>query len=452
MRHFVRTVLLLAAPCLFGSAFAADLSVDALARYVGTHDASYEWHEVGAGRIGAVEYTELVLTSQTWRGMPWKHLLILLRPPKIDPTSSQAFLFVHGGRWKPEYEHGYSGKLPRAAPLFARLAELNHAPLGVLLQVPHQPLFERREDALIAYTFDRYLETGEADWPLLLPMVKSAARGMDAMQEFALQHWGRSIDSFTIAGASKRGWTSWLTAAVDPRIAGVAPIVIDMLNMPAQIKLQQATFGGLSEQVRDYAAIDLPGRLDSDLGRNLLATVDPYSYRERLTQSKLIVLGTNDRYWPLNALNLYWDDLPEPKRVLYIPNQGHGLGEAKKLIASLSAFHRNTASGKPLPSLTWHFDPAARSVALTVQTDRGPRAVRLWYANSSSQDFREASWKWQRCRRESGRHLCQQSIVPVGYTAVFAEVAFRDPGGPQYSLSTTVCITSRSPVAVTGCH
>src|SRR5258705_10748191 len=113
------------------------------------------------------------------------------------------------------------------------------------------------------------------------------------MQEFDLKRWGRSIDSFTIAGASKRGWTSWLTAAVDPRIAGVAPMVIDMLNMPAQIKLQQATFGGLSEQVKDYANIDLPGRLDSDLGGNLLATVDPYSYRERLTQSKLIVLGTN---------------------------------------------------------------------------------------------------------------------------------------------------------------
>lgn len=452
MRPFVRTVFLLAAPFLSGSILAADISVDALARYVTTPDASYEWREVGAGRIGAVEYTQLILTSQTWRGIPWKHQLILLRPPKIDPTSSQAFLFVHGGRWKPEYEQGYLGKLPRAAPLFARLAVLNRAPLGVLLQVPHQPLFERREDALIAYTFDRYLETGEADWPLLLPMVKSAARGMDAMQEFALKRWGRSIDSFTIAGASKRGWTSWLTAAVDPRIAGVAPMVIDMLNMPAQIKLQQATFGGLSEQVRDYADINLPGRLGSDLGRNLLATVDPYSYRERLTQSKLIVLGTNDRYWPLNALHLYWDELPEPKHVLYIPNQGHGLSEAYKLIASLSALHRHTASGKPLPNLNWDFDAAARSVALTVQADSGPRNVRVWHANSPTLDFREAQWKSQRCRRESGGYLCKQSIAPLGYTAVFAEVSFRDRGQPQYSLSTTVCIASRSRVAVTDCR
>lgn len=448
----ILTALLLAAPFLFGSVLAAEPSVDALASYVAAPDASYEWREVGAGRIGAVEYTEIILTSQTWRGKPWKHQLILLRPPKIDPASSQAFLFVHGGRWKPEYEQGYAGKLPRAAPMFARLAELSHAPLGVLLQVPHQPLFERKEDALIAYTFDRYLETGESDWPLLLPMVKSAARGMDVMQEFAKKRGDRPIDSFTISGASKRGWTSWLTAAVDPRIASVAPIVIDMLNLPAQIKLQRATFSGLSEQVADYSAINLPERLDSDLGRSLLAMVDPYSYRSRLTQSKLLVLGTNDRYWPLNALNVYWKDLPEPKHVLYIPNQGHGLTEANKLIASLSAFHRYSASAKPLPNLTWDFKPAQRSVGLTVQADPKPRDVRIWHANSPTQDFREASWTSQRCRRESSHHQCERSIAPSGYTAVFAEVSFRDPGQPQYSLSTTVCITSRSRDAATQCQ
>lgn len=444
MRFFVGAVFLLVAPFLLGSVLAAEPSVDALARYVAAPDASYEWREIGAGRIGEVEYTELMLTSQTWRGKAWKHQLILLRPPKIDPASSQAFLFVHGGRWKPEYEQGYAGKLPRAAPMFARLAELNRAPLGVLLQVPHQPLFERTEDALIAYTFDRYLDTGEADWPLLLPMVKSAARGMDVMQAFALQRWERRIDSFTIAGASKRGWTSWLTAAVDPRVASVAPIVIDMLNLPAQIKLQQETFGGMSEQIADYTAISLPDRLNSDLGRNLLAMVDPYSYRSRLTQPKLIVLGTNDRYWPLNALNVYWHELPEPKHLLYIPNQGHGLTEVKKLMASLSALYRYTASAKPLPNLTWNFDSTERSVAVTVQADRKPSDVRIWHANSPTQDFREARWKSQRCRLESDQHRCEKSIAPSGYTAVFAEVAFRDPGDPQYSLSTTVCITSRS--------
>jgi PhoPQ-activated pathogenicity-related protein len=92
-----------------------------------------------------------------------------------------ALLFIHGGRWKAEYESERGRtQLPSEALLFARLAESIGAPVGVLRQVPFAPMFDRTEDALIAYTFDQYLKTGEKDWPLLLPMVKSTVRGRDA--------------------------------------------------------------------------------------------------------------------------------------------------------------------------------------------------------------------------------------------------------------------------------
>jgi PhoPQ-activated pathogenicity-related protein len=259
-----------------------------LARYVAAPDASYAWREVKSRRIGSAEVTELVVTSQTWRDIPWKHYLVVVRPPNVDASSQQAFLFIHGGRWKPEYENGFQGALPPQALIFARLAETLRAPVAVLLQVPFQPLFDRREDALIAYTFDNYLAGGETDWPLLLPMVKSAVRAMDTIQAFARERWQMPVASFTVAGASKRGWTSWLTAAVDPRVSGVAPIAIDMLNLPAQIALQHETFGGLSEQVQDYVAIDLPGRVATERGRSLIVMVDPYQYLADLTPPKLI--------------------------------------------------------------------------------------------------------------------------------------------------------------------
>ena len=53
--------------------------------------------------------------------------------------------------------------------------------------------------------------------------------------------------------------------------------------------------------------------------------VDPYSFRDRLTMPKLLINGTNDRYWTLNALDLYWNELKEPKYVVELPNAGHGL-------------------------------------------------------------------------------------------------------------------------------
>ncbi len=306
-----RGVLCAVAACLIAGSVIRRADADGeLAQYVAKPDASYSWREVGSGHLGGADYVQVILTSQTWRDIPWKHQLIVFRPAKIDAASRQALLFIDGGRWKPEYESTEPGDLPREAQVFTRLAAAIRAPVAVVRQVPYQPLFDRREDALIAYTFDSYLKSGEADWPLLLPMVKSAARAMDAVQEIARQRWQIPVERFTITGASKRGWTSWLTAAVDPRVASVAPMVIDMLNMRAQIELQRATFGELSEEIRDYEDIDLPGRIDSDLGRKLIAMVDPYSYRANLGQPKLILLGTNDRYWPLDALKLYWNDLP----------------------------------------------------------------------------------------------------------------------------------------------
>jgi PhoPQ-activated pathogenicity-related protein len=44
--------------------------------------------------------------------------------------------------------------------------------------------------------------------------------------EFALKTASVSIKKFMIAGESKRGWTTWTTAAVDKRIFAAVPIVM----------------------------------------------------------------------------------------------------------------------------------------------------------------------------------------------------------------------------------
>jgi PhoPQ-activated pathogenicity-related protein len=424
----------------------------ALADYVSRPDASFAWREAATGRVGGATYVELLMTSQTWRGAPWKHQLFVLRPANMSEGANRALLFIHGGRWKEEYETpGARAALPREAILFARLAEALRAPVGVLRQVPNGPLFERKDDALIAYTFDRFLETGDSDWPLLLPMVKSAVRAMDVMQEVARDRWAGSIDGFTVTGASKRGWTSWLAAAIDPRVDAVAPIVIDVLNMQAQMEHQRATWGNVSEEIRDYSELDLPRRLSTEKGRELLSIVDPYSYRDRLVKPKLILLSSNDRYWPLDALKLYWTDLPEPKHVLYVANQGHGLRDVGRVIGALSALHRYAAHGKSLPQLSWRFAPASRDIALKVRADR-PGHVVAWRAYSETLDFRDARWSSNRCWRSRDEFVCRTPRAKRGYTAAFAEMSFKDSGEVPFSLTTTVCIAGPSTAQSTpGC-
>ena len=460
MRHFSRLFFLVLCAVLVcdvaltrgWASQRADQS-DALANYVARPDASFTWREVAAGRVGSAEYVEYLVTSQTWRGFQWKHQLFVLRPANMSKDAQHALLFIHGGRWKAEYEgRRPQAALPREAVLFARLAESIGAPVGVLRQVPFAPLFDRKEDALIAFTFDQYLQTGDSDWPLLLPMVKSAVRAMDVVQSAVQQRWGASIESFTVTGASKRGWTAWLTAAVDSRVMAVAPMVIDVLNMQAQIELQHATWGDVSEEIRDYSAHDLPARLGTERGRELLSIVDPYSYRERLTAPKLILLSTNDRYWPLDALKLYWPGLPEPKRVLYVPNEGHGLNDVDRVIGALSAMHRHAAAGTSLPQVSWTFAQSADELSIKLKADCPTRRILVWSARSPTRDFRDAHWTSRDCTPSNDGYRCSVTRIEEGYTAGFAEATFEDGREPPLSVSTTVCIVAPgSTASSSGC-
>jgi PhoPQ-activated pathogenicity-related protein len=414
-----------------------------LEAYVKAPDESFKWREVNSGRVGTAEYVEYILTSQTWRGIEWKHQLFVLLPSTMKRETRDGLLFVHSGRWRPEYELARTTtELPREAALFVRLAESIGAPIGVLRQVPFQPMFDRREDALIAYTFDQYLKTGESDWPLLLPMVKSAVRAMDTMQQVVKQRWDATLESFTVAGASKRGWTTWLTAAVDDRVMAVAPMVIDVLNMRAQMDLQRATWGELSDEIRDYEALDLPTQLKTPRGEALLSMVDPFSYRKELTKPKLILLSTNDRYWPLDALRLYWDELPGPKHILYVPNQGHDLRDIGRVIGGLSAVHRYAAAQKQLPASQWSFDTTPKSTTIKVSAERPVDRVLIWTARNESRDFREARWTSSPCAKKDNGYECSAQRAASGYTAAYAELSFRDEGQPPFSTTTTVCVVA----------
>ncbi len=358
-----------------------------LEEYVRKPDPAFAWSEVARGSTASGKFTELALTSQVWKGITWKHSLCVYEPAQIAHDNA-CLLLITGGQ---------NGRRPGADDheMAFILARACGARVAVLKQVPNQPLLDgKTEDTLIAETFVRYLQTKDEEWPLLFPMVKSAVRAMDAVAAWTKQQ-GRPAPRFVVSGASKRGWTTWLTGAMDNRVVGIAPMVIVMLNLGPQGPNQLKVWGHYSEQIHDYVERGLMEKVRTPHGSRLWQMVDPYTYRDRLAKPKFLINGTNDRYWTLDALDLYWGGLKGPKHLVELPNAGHGLEQNRDwAVNGLGAFFRHAATGRTMPRLSWSFDTAKQGESvLKVQAEPAPRTARLWTAHASTRDFREARWE-----------------------------------------------------------
>ena len=401
--------------------------------YVAVEDESFTWKLTETqplpGDVGKLHLVEF--TSQTWQDIPWKHVLAIFEPAKIKHPE-HALLYITGG--------SHDSKLrERDMKAGATMAVQGGFCVGYLLQVPNQPLLEDRvEDDLITETFLRYLKTKDAKWPLLFPMVKSAVRAMDVITEVSAQKWNGKVHKFVVTGASKRGWTTWLTGATDPRVAGIAPIVIDMLNMQPQMKHQIDIWGDYSVQIHDYTSKGLVKVMQEHPEIPLYRWVDPYTYREKLTMPKLLINGTNDPYWVVDALNIYWDDLKGEKHILYVPNAGHGLqGGVHLAIETIIAFVGHVAEGKPLPELQWEFDQSGDVVEITITSDVRPVKVNLWTAQSGSNDFRESKWTATDVSGAKGIYRTKYQVPADQATVLYAEAVYEN-NGHQFGLCTQV--------------
>jgi PhoPQ-activated pathogenicity-related protein len=433
---------LLAAACS-GGASGQSLAVapaNALATYVAKPDASFSWRVQRRYRERGAAVIELHVESQTWQGTLWKHQLLVIRPERVD-DERHAVLIVGGGRWRDEYETATTDtELPEDGKLFVRIARLLHAPVVVLGQVPFQPSFGLSEDRLIAHTFERYLATGDTEWPLLLPMVKSVVRGFDASSALSEQEWQVRLERFTLLGGSKRGWTTWLTAAVDARVTALAPIVIDALNMQRHFPHQVEAWGAPSEEIRPYTDLGLDAVLGSAAGSGLRQIVDPYSYRAAITQPKLVVLATNDSFFPLDSANLYWDGLVGPKYLLYLPNEPHSVEHYGPFVRSLRALHVATTDGVPLPELAWQYLWGEQTTTLCIDSEPAARQLRVWQAVSADRDFRDAVWRPAALSRRAQARF-EIARPATGYVAIFGEATFGS-GLRAFTLSTNLAVVA----------
>ena len=422
---------------------------NALESYLKTDDKRYEWSIHDTYTIGDVQATSILLTSQQWHEYIWTHELIVLVPKDVQYDG--ALLFINGGSNK----KGVPNWVKREDGMVKSLAEVaakNKGIVATIRQTPNQPLVgDLTEDALISYTLHNFKKDGDYTWPLLFPMVKTAIKAMDAVQEFAKQNANVNVKRFVVSGASKRGWTTWLTGASDSRVAAIAPMVIDILNMPVNLEYQVKMFNGYSEQIEDYVKLEIPQTATSEKGKAITTMVDPYSYRRKLTMPKMLFMGTNDEYWTVDAVKHYIDSIPGKNYIHYVPNVGHDLGDKKQALTALSAFFGETIGNKPYPELTPSITYTPKKITVKIKaTSKELTGVSLWQADSHDTDFRDNKWTSKEIviKKKSDVVTVVPEYPTSGYRAFYIDLKYKDPNGGEYTESTRMYLTDTDEVFV----
>lgn len=443
--------LQLAGALLLSVGFAPSWSLaetTALDHYVAAPDTNYSYRVVN--QISGQGFTTHVLemTSQAWLTTNevdrpvWKHWMILVKPDQV--TTSKGLLFIGGGR--------NGGNAPdKPDRNLAQIALRTKSVVTELKMVPNQPLTftgdveGRFEDSLIAYTWDKFLRTGDAKWPARLPMTKAAVRAMDTITAFCGSTPGGDIavNQFVVAGGSKRGWTTWTTAAVDKRVIGIMPAVIDLLNVEPSMLHHYAAYGFWAPAIGDYEQFGLMDWTGTPEYHALMEIVEPYSYRDRYTMPKFIINAAGDQFFLPDSSQFYFDDLPGVKYLRYVPNADHSLKGSDAYETMLACYHA-VLTGAQLPRFSWTLEGDSM---LRVKTIDKPSHVKLWTAtNPDARDFRLEALgpKYTSAtlnEQGDGLYLATVPKPEKGWTAFFVELTF--PSGTQvpFKFTTQVGVT-----------
>jgi len=259
----------------------------------------------------------------------------------------------------------------------------------VLYQIPNSdivfaadPLQKARgEDALVAFTWAQYMlhDRARPEWIAYFPMAKAAIKALDATGSWVANHTGATLTRWVIAGASKRGATTWLAGAVaDPRVIGIVPIVFDVLNFREGVQHMYRTLGGWTFAFTDYRDMNITLYLNdgSDNMDVLALQVDPLAYAENLTMSKLVVDSTGDEFFQPQDDDFWWGRLPGESLRMMVDNAEHSMATgALYLITGTQVWFKALLDGTPRPSFSWDRAPDGSAITVTVTGPQQPVAV-----------------------------------------------------------------------------
>ena len=377
------------------------------------------------------------LTKELVNEPLWWHWIDVVVPDSIDTSAS--LLFIGGGS---KFENGIFLDSLSVQKAIETKSIISH-----VSNIPFQPLkfhssdsIERYEDNLIAYGWNQFLQggakKGDVEWLARFPMTRAVVRAMDVIQEITSSK-ENAVKKFFISGASKRGWTTWTTAAVDNRVMGMAPLVIDLLNLVPSFDHHYKVYGDWSPAVNDYVEFQIMDWMNTREFKKLMNYVEPYQFKELFTMPKLIVNGTIDEFFVTDSWKFYWEDIPDKKYLQYVPNGNHGLTEGYRY-QNVFSFYDRLIHSRDLPQMKWHIEKDVFHLDLGIDT---PYNISLWKINNpNSRDFRiwEVGRNWKKIVVENNKSGKYEITAPIdeGFTASLVEVVFYPDSEAPITLTT----------------
>jgi PhoPQ-activated pathogenicity-related protein len=421
--------------------------------YVLADDPDFKYEIVYKAKAENYSYYVMKMTSQQWltkelvNETEWWHWVSMVVPNEY--TYNTGLMWIGGG--------SKNNPLPlEPERLMLEVSQATHSVVAQIHNIPFQPLAfkddslnNRYEDAIIAYGWRKFMEGGAKDedafWLSRLPMTNAVVSAMNVVQEVIKKNNHKAIDHFVVGGASKRGWTTWTTGAVDKRVVAIIPVVIDLLNVVPSFQHHWRNYGFWAPAVDDYVKEGIMEWQGSKEYDRLLEIVEPFSYREKYTMPKLLINAADDEFFLPDSWKFYWNDLPGEKHLMYVPNSGHDVSHSDAL-QNLTAFYASVLDNTPRPDYSWEL--VGDAFKLKTNPSKKPTSIKLWKAhNENARDFRidviGPAWSDTEIPlNDTGEYEIPFSAPEKGWTGYFVELTY--PGKLPLKVTTGVEVLPRT--------
>ena len=160
----------------------------------------------------------------------------------------------------------------------------------------------------------------------------------------------------------------------------------------------------------------------------------------------MIFIGTNDEYWPVDAVKNYIDSIPGKNFICYVPDAGHDLGDKKKAFTTLSAFFGNTITKGKYPVCDYHISEKDGKITLTItSTPKLLVDAELWIADSDDRDFRDEKWTGKSLNKKNQKEFKIEMSYPAsGFKAFYVDLKYKAPFGASFTESTRMFVSDQN--------